>query len=187
MSLTDRLDQARRAQPTAPRGQDASVHAGPAAASIRDPFAHVKASVHQALMESLGPQLYDPHLEQSDLELRVRQTLQTVLNSENTPLAAADRNRIAQEVADEILGLGPLEPLLRDGEITEIMVNGPNDIFVERAGKIFAVDATFTSDAHLRRTIDKIVGRVGRRVDESSPMVAPGSPMAHESTRSSRR
>jgi len=122
-------------------------------------------------MESLGPQLYDPHLEQSELELRVRQTLQSVINSENTPLAAADRNRIAQEVADEILGLGPLEPLLRDGEITEIMVNGPNDIFVERSGKIFAVDARFTSDTHLRRTIDKIVSRVGRRIDESSPMV----------------
>jgi len=131
----------------------------------------VKASVHQALMDSLGPQLYDPHLEQSELELRVRQTLQSVINSENTPLAAADRNRIAQEVADEILGLGPLEPLLRDGEITEIMVNGPNDIFVERSGKIFAVDARFTSDTHLRRTIDKIVSRVGRRIDESSPMV----------------
>jgi pilus assembly protein CpaF len=131
----------------------------------------VKASVHQALMDSLGPQLYDPHLEQSELELRVRQTLQSVINSENTPLAAADRNRIAQEVADEILGLGPLEPLLRDGEITEIMVNGPNDIFVERSGKIFAVDAKFTSDTHLRRTIDKIVSRIGRRIDESSPMV----------------
>jgi pilus assembly protein CpaF len=122
-------------------------------------------------MESLGPQLYDPHLEQSELELRVRQTLQSVINSENTPLAAADRNRIAQEVADEILGLGPLEPLLRDTEITEIMVNGPDDIFVERAGKIFAVEAKFTSDTHLRRTIDKIVSRIGRRVDESSPMV----------------
>jgi pilus assembly protein CpaF len=131
----------------------------------------VKASVHQALMDSLGPQLYDPHLEQSELELRVRQTLQSVINSENTPLAAADRNRIAQEVADEILGLGPLEPLLRDGEITEIMVNGPNNIFVERSGKIFAVDAKFTSDTHLRRTIDKIVSRIGRRIDESSPMV----------------
>ena len=131
----------------------------------------MKASVHQALLDSLGPQLYDPHLEQSELELRVRQTLQTVIDSENTPLSAADRTRIAQEVADEILGHGPLEPLLRDGEITEIMVNGPDDIFVERAGKIYAVDARFTSDAHLRRTIDKIVGRVGRRVDESSPMV----------------
>jgi len=172
MSLADRLDQARGSQPTAHKGPDSSAAAaGLAAARARDPFAHVKASVHQALMDSLGPQLYDPHLEQSELELRVRQTLQSVINSENTPLAAADRNRIAQEVADEILGLGPLEPLLRDGEITEIMVNGANDIFVERSGKIYPVDARFTGDTHLRRTIDKIVSRVGRRIDESSPMV----------------
>src|SRR5680860_581970 len=171
MSLADRLDQARRSQPVAPNGHEPAAEPSPVNGRVRDPFAAVKASVHQALLDSLGPQLYDPHLEQSDLELRVRQTLQSVIESENTPLAAADRTRIAQEVADEILGHGPLEPLLRDGEITEIMVNGPNHIFVERAGKIYAVDARFTSDAHLRRTIDKIVGRVGRRVDESSPMV----------------
>jgi len=171
MSLTDRLEQARLSQPQAPNGHQSPAGKGPEVVRIRDPFAHVKASVHQALMESLGPQLYDPHLEQGELELRVRQTLQSVINSENTPLAAVDRNRIAQEVADEILGLGPLEPLLRDGEITEIMVNGPNDIFVERSGKIFTVEARFTSDTHLRRTIDKIVSRVGRRIDESSPMV----------------
>jgi pilus assembly protein CpaF len=171
VSLTDRLEQARRSPPTASSRGEAKPEESPAAARLRDPFAHVKASVHKALMESLGPQLYDPHLEQSELELRVRQTLQSVISSENTPLAAADRNRIAQEVADEILGLGPLEPLLRDGEITEIMVNGPDDIFVERSGKIFAVDAKFTNDTHLRRTIDKIVSRIGRRIDESSPMV----------------
>jgi pilus assembly protein CpaF len=171
MSLADRLDQARRSPPGPQgRGEVAAAEA-PAAARLRDPFARVKASVHQALMDSLGPQLYDPHLEQSELELRVRQTLQSVISSENTPLAAADRNRIAQEVADEILGLGPLEPMLRDGEITEIMVNGPDNIFVERSGKIFAADAKFISEAHLRRTIDKIVSRIGRRIDESSPMV----------------
>jgi pilus assembly protein CpaF len=179
MSLTDRLEQARRSHAIAPRrshaiapnGQDAAAGAALVVVRIPDPFAAVKAKVHQALMDSLGPQLYDPHLEQAELELRVRQTLQSVIDSENTPLAAADRTRIAQEVADEILGHGPLEPLLRDGEITEIMVNGPDDIFVERDGKIFPVDARFTSETHLRRTIDKIVGRVGRRIDESSPMV----------------
>jgi pilus assembly protein CpaF len=170
VSLADRLEQARRSPATSSNKRESATADTSAAARIRDPFARVKASVHQALMESLGPQLYDPHLEQSELELRVRQTLQSVISSENTPLAAADRNRIAQEVADEILGLGPLEPLLRDGEITEIMVNGPDDIFVERSGQIFAVEAKFTNDMHLRRTIDKIVSRIGRRVDESSPM-----------------
>jgi pilus assembly protein CpaF len=171
MSLTERIEQARGSSPTASSRRESSVRESAAAARVRDPFAKLKASVHQELMESLGPQLYDPHLKQAELELRVRQTLQSVINAEHTPLAAADRNRIAQEVADEILGLGPLEPLLRDGEITEIMVNGPNDIFVERSGKIFAVDAKFTTETHLRRTIDKIVSRVGRRIDESSPMV----------------
>ncbi|MDQ1536087.1 MAG: pilus assembly protein CpaF [Actinomycetota bacterium] len=170
MSLAERLEQARQAPPTASSRHEAST-TDSTATRLKDPFAQVKASVHQALMESLGPQLYDPHLEQSELEMRVRQSLKSVINSENTPLAAVDRNRIAQEVADEILGLGPLEPLLRDGEITEIMVNGPNNIFVERSGKIFAVDVTFTNETHLRRTIDKIVSRIGRRVDESSPMV----------------
>jgi len=138
---------------------------------VVDPFAKVKASVHQGLIDNLGPQLYDPHLKQSDLEQRVRLTLQTVLEGESTPLSASDRTRISQEVTDEILGHGPLEPLLRDPEVSEIMVNGPHQIYIERAGKIYPVAATFTNEAHLRRTIDKIVGRVGRRVDESQPMV----------------
>jgi len=113
MSLTERLEQARRSQPVAANGQESPAGESAATTRLHDPYARVKAGVHQALMDSLGPQLYDPHLEQTELELRVRQTLQSVISSENTPLAAADRNRIAQEVADEILGLGPLEPLLR--------------------------------------------------------------------------
>ena len=127
--------------------------------------------MHESLIGSLGPQLYDPHLQQSDLEQRVRVTLQSVLELEETPLSAADRSRVAQDVSDEILGHGPLESLLRDAEVTEIMVNGPHQIYIERAGKIYPVAASFTSDLHLRRTIDKIVGRVGRRVDEAQPMV----------------
>ena len=166
MSLAERLEQGRQTRETA-KGSVAQ----PGPVRVVDPFAKVKASVHQGLIDSLGPQLYDPHLKQSDLEQRVRLTLQAVLEGESTPLSASDRTRISQEVADEILGHGPLEPLLRDPEVTEIMVNGPHQIFIERAGKIYPVAATFTNEAHLRRTIDKIVGRVGRRVDESQPMV----------------
>jgi pilus assembly protein CpaF len=166
MSLAERLEQGRQGRE---KGYEGEAH--PVASHVVDPFAQVKASVHQGLIDSLGPQLYDPHLKQSDLEQRVRLTLQTVLEGESTPLSASDRTRISQEVADEILGHGPLEPLLRDPEVTEIMVNGPHQIFIERSGKIFPVAATFTNEAHLRRTIDKIVGRVGRRVDESQPMV----------------
>lgn len=172
MSLADRLESVRRGQQ---QQSAAASHNAPAAHGeklrIADPFAAVKASVHQALLDSLGPQLYDPHLDQSELESKVRHTLQEVMDSEETPLSLADRTRIAQEVADEILGHGPLEPLLRDSEITEIMVNGPDRIYVERAGKLYPVEAHFSSEAHLRRTIDKIVARVGRRVDEASPLV----------------
>jgi len=136
-----------------------------------DPFGQVKQSVHSALLESLGPKLYDPRMQQAELEQRVRQTLQVVLDGDETPMTGADRSRIAQEISDEILGLGPLEPLLRDPEVSEVMVNGARTIFIERSGRLTRAAAAFTDEDHLRRTIDKIVGRVGRRVDESSPMV----------------
>lgn len=170
MSLSDRLDLARRsAEPVPAAGAD-SAHGAPKKRAL-DPFGQVKGRVHQALIESLGPRLYDPHLPEAELAAQVRQTLQTTIEAEQTPLSLADRTRIAQEVSDEILGHGPLEPLLRDPEITEIMVNGPDSIYVERSGKLYPVDAHFSSEAHLRRVIDKIVGRVGRRIDEASPLV----------------
>src|SRR5260370_26158238 len=86
-------------------------------------------------------------------------------------MTTADRARVAQEVAADILGHGPLEPYLRDPEVSEIMVNGYDQIYVEREGRLYPVAAAFADEAHLRRTIDKIVARVGSRVDESSPMV----------------
>jgi len=136
-----------------------------------DPFAALKRTVHEALLEDLGPRLYDAHLDQRELEEQVVQTLRTVLQRDETPLTTADRARIAREVADEILGHGPLEPYLRDPEVTEIMVNGHDQIYVERGGRLYPVDVAFADERHLRRTIDKIVSRVGRRVDEASPMV----------------
>ncbi|MGN6244745.1 MAG: CpaF family protein [Motilibacteraceae bacterium] len=171
MSLQDRINQARRIEPELPAVATEGRPQPARAVRLADPFHDVKQSVHQTLLESLGPKLYDARMEQTELEQRVRQSLQSVLELEETPLTAADRTRIAQEVADEILGHGPLEPYLRDTEVTEIMVNGHDQIYVERFGKLYAADGRFQNEAHLRRTIDKIVGRVGRRVDESSPMV----------------
>jgi pilus assembly protein CpaF len=165
MSLADRLDSARRSQSVETFDSSATQVAR------KDPFAQVKERVHQELMDDLGPRLYDPHLKESDLAAQVRTTLQEVIATEQTPLSHADRTRISQEVSDEILGHGPIEPLLRDSEITEVMVNGPDNIFVERSGKLYPVDARFNGEAHLRRVIDKIVARVGRRIDESSPLV----------------
>jgi pilus assembly protein CpaF len=138
---------------------------------VVDPYAEIKARVHTSLLQTLGPTLYDANMDESELDHRVRQTLQSVIEEEETPLTGSERARIAQEVADEILGHGPLESLLRDPEVSEIMVNGYQNIFVERAGRLSPVPVSFLDEAHLRRTIDKIVAKVGRRVDEASPMV----------------
>ncbi len=168
MSLSDRLAQ-RQAPATIARPEVKRVSRR--AARNADPFDGVKRSVHDGLLDLLGPKLYDAHLDQTELELRVMETLQGVLLRDETPMTVSDRSRVAQEVADEILGHGPLEPYLRDPAVSEIMVNGHDLIYVEKAGRIHTVDATFTDESHLRRTIDKIVARVGRRVDEASPMV----------------
>jgi pilus assembly protein CpaF len=167
MTLSDRLAQV-HVPAVVPREQ---MGAPRRAARQADPFATVKRSVHDALLEELGPKLYDAHLGQHELDLQVTQTLQAVLQRDETPLTVTDRSRVAQEVADEILGHGPLEPYLRDPEISEIMVNGHDQIYIERSGRIHPADAVFTDESHLRRTIDKIVARMGRRVDEASPLV----------------
>jgi pilus assembly protein CpaF len=171
MTLADRLAQAQRARATddALKGRVPLQHQRRRTGN--DPFQTVKRTVHQALVDNLGRKLYDAKMTQGELEQQVRLTLQNVLEHEETPLSSHDRTRIAQEIADDILGYGPLEPFLRDPDITEVMVNGPDQIYVEVGGRLHPVHARFNDDGHLRRTIDKIVGRVGRRIDESNPMV----------------
>jgi len=167
MSLSERIaQQASYAAPSLDRPGVPRRAAGHA-----DPFATVKRSVHEALLDTLGPRLYDAHLDQRELQQQVTQTLQAVLQRDETPMTVSDRSRVAQEVADEVLGHGPLEPYLRDADVSEIMVNGHDQIYVERSGRLYPAPAAFTDEGHLRRTIDKIVARVGRRVDEASPMV----------------
>jgi len=171
MSLTDRLAQARR-DVSAVAVQTEPGHGPVRRVSTReDPFADLKRKVHQQLLETIGPTLYDSRMTQTELEQRVRQSLTEVLALEDTPLTTADRARVSQEVADDILGYGPLEPFLRDPDISEVMVNTHDTIWVEKAGLLYKTDAQFTDETHLRRIIDKIVARVGRRVDEASPMV----------------
>jgi len=166
MTLSDRLSQ--RAPVTGPVVER---RAPRRAARYEDPFGPLKRSVHEALLAMLGPKLYDTHLDEHELGQQVTQALQVVLQRDETPMTVADRARVAQEVADDILGHGPLEPYLRDPGVSEIMVNGHDQIYVERNGRLSPVGASFADEAHLRRTIEKIVARVGRRVDESSPMV----------------
>ncbi len=186
MSLTDRLAAARGRttdttdSPSAPTGASSQTPAVPNSAATEakkspapkaDPFQDLKRMVHQRLVEALGPKLYDAHMTQSELEQQVRLALQTAIADTDIPMSSADRTRISQEIADDILGYGPIEPLLRDPTLTEVMVNTFQDIYVERSGKLIKVPTSFTDEAHLRRTIDKIVSKIGRRVDETSPMV----------------
>jgi pilus assembly protein CpaF len=175
MTLSDRLAKAKKERfepppPTESRSMEETIASRHSRRKV-DPFADLKLAVHQSLLEALGPKLYDVTMTQTELEAQVRATLQEVLSNQETPLTVADRSRIAQDVADDILGYGPLEPYLRDQDVTEVMANGPHSLYVERAGRIEPVDGTFVDEAHLRRTIEKIVARVGRRVDEASPMV----------------
>ena len=169
MSLTDRL--AQRYPDGGDRARAATRGSGAAGAPSGGPAAALRLRVHREVLDILGPQLYDNRTAEAVLEQKVRNTIDEVLARDGSPLAVADPARIAAELIDEILGHGPVEPLLRDPDVTEIMVNGPDQIFVERFGRIHVVDATFVDEHHLRRVIDRIVSRVGRRVDESSPMV----------------
>jgi len=136
-----------------------------------DRIEELKANVQAELLKQLGPQLYDANVDQVELGRKVREVLKDVLGSQERPLSGPDRARVTQEITDDILGNGPIEPFLRDEEVTEVMVNGHDSIWLEKQGRLFKADARFTDEPHLRRTIDKIVSRIGRRVDESSPMV----------------
>ncbi|HEX9697627.1 MAG TPA: CpaF family protein [Actinomycetota bacterium] len=164
MSLYERLSKARD---VAPAGNGGSV----AELRIADPFAELKRGIHQALVAALGPKLYDKTMTAEQLEAHVREQLGDVLAGTETPLSGADRQRLSREIADDILGHGPIEPYLQDPTVTEVMVNGPYTVYIEREGKIVRTPAQFLDEAHLRHTIDKIVGRVGRRIDEASPYV----------------
>ncbi len=102
---------------------------------------------------------------------QIRDAARTILHEQGAPLTADARARVIQSIEDEILGLGPLEPLLQDATISDILVNGPDQVYVERRGKLQLTDVTFSSNRHLMNIIDRIVSAIGRRVDESSPMV----------------
>jgi pilus assembly protein CpaF len=132
----------------------------------------LKARIHDRLLDIIDLSVVDK-LERNDLEFQIRQVVERILKEESytLPLNLNEREKIFTEILDEVLGYGPLEPLLKDHTVSDILVNTYKDIYVERAGKIEATDARFKDDEHLLRIIDKIVSSVGRRIDESSPMV----------------
>ncbi len=136
----------------------------------RSEYQQVKADLHRKILdrldlEKLGRAPSDTA--RDEVLLLIRNTV----NSEAVPLSFAERERLSREILDEIFGLGPLEPLLKDPTVSDILVNRYDRVYVERAGKIEPTGLSFKDDAHLMQIIDRIVSRVGRRVDESSPMV----------------
>jgi pilus assembly protein CpaF len=140
------------------------------AATARDPFAELKNRVHLAVIGDLGPQLFNVSIDPSELRERVLGDIRNQLGDESG-ISRDDRLRLVEDIADDILGHGPLERLLSDDTVSEIMVNGPFDVWVERAGRLSQTSVRFNDESHLRRIINKMVAQVGRRIDESSPMV----------------
>jgi len=139
-------------------------------APVRQQYLDLKASVHRKLLNRLNLEA----LAQSDrarAESEIRTLLSELLAEENTPLSLGERELLFGELIDDVFGLGPLEPLLRDPSISDILVNTHRHVFVERGGTLHRVQTTFQDDRHLMRVIDRIVSGVGRRVDDSSPMV----------------
>ena len=127
--------------------------------------------VHQFVIEQVGPMLADERVSEHELRRLVHEHVNKALVEEKIALSAAERAQLVQDVTDDTIGYGPIDRFLHDPGITEVMCNGPKDIYIERRGKIERTDVEFVDEGHLRRTVDKIVGQVGRRIDEGAPMV----------------
>jgi pilus assembly protein CpaF len=157
MSLTDRLA--------------TGTLASNGGAQAVDQFAEVRERVHRIVIETLGTGLLANEADEAAIAQQLHAIVDSALSQEETPLSRADRDMLAHQITDEVVGYGPISRFLADETVTEIMVNNHREVFIERGGRIFPTDAEFASEAHLRRILDKIVAQVGRRIDESSAMV----------------
>jgi pilus assembly protein CpaF len=139
---------------------------------IPDEYFEFKARIHDRLLDLIDLSLIDK-LDRETLSTQIRQVVEKILREEafTLPLNLAEREKIFYEILDEVLGLGPLEPLLKDSTVSDILVNTYKSVYVERFGKLEITDSRFKDEAHLMKIIDKIVSSVGRRIDESTPMV----------------
>ena len=159
MSLADRVKAAKAAEVTVDGHREEVVQ-------------ELRRKLHYKVVEGLGPMLYDRQMSDAELKLRVMEMLEWALDQEESvPLARADRVALLQEIADDVLGYGPIDPYLSEEDVTEVMVNGPHQVWVEKAGRLSLSETRFVDATHLERIIEKIVGQVGRRIDESTPMV----------------
>ena len=143
----------------------------PAAAAVPDALAPVKEKAAEELFGRIGSRLSDANLTEQQLHDIARAELADIVAGEQLALSTSERNRLIDEIGADVLGYGPLENLLADPSITEIMVNRHDQIFVERHGRLYESSLRFTGEPQLRRVIERIVAKVGRRIDESSPLV----------------
>ena len=169
MSLLKRIGQTQVVEAEAPsRMRELRVRRQPMAPA-RDAYHEIKGRVQNRLIAELDPKM---DISQTDeVRTTIEELFDAILNEENIILGRAERQRLFEQIVAEILGYGPLQPLLVDPTITEIMVNGADQVYVERAGKLEKTNLTFESDEHVMRIIDRIVAPLGRRIDESSPYV----------------
>jgi pilus assembly protein CpaF len=136
---------------------------------LRESFRDAKFRIQQRVIGDIDPKLDLANA--VEVRREIEEAFGRALDAEGLALTRAERTRMLEQITDEIVGLGPLEPLLRDESITEVMVNGPRQVYVERSGKLELTNITFQNDEHVMRIIDRIISPIGRRVDESSPMV----------------
>ncbi|RVT87142.1 CpaF family protein [Rhodobacteraceae bacterium CCMM004] len=158
--------------PPPPRGGSAAARATPAdkERKRKERLSEIKVQLHKELLDNLNLSAIENAAE-SDLKTEITAIASEALNEMGVVLNRDERQALNQDLFDEVKGLGPLEPLLKDDNVNDILVNGPQQIFVERDGKLTLTDITFKDERHLLRIIDKIVSAVGRRVDESNPYV----------------
>ena len=132
---------------------------------------NIKRDIHLRLIEKLSDVIFKRNVSDAELKLKVRREVQKLLSENDTPLTGDEKRKITSDLVDDVVGYGPVEEFLKDNEITEIMVNNSSTIYIEKFGKIYLTTKTFLDEAHLLRVIDKIVSKVGRRVDEAVPYV----------------
>ena len=165
MFWVKRLEESKQQEEAPPAGGGGKHKAGPVAKV--DPYQPLKQKIHQKIVDELG----SVDMDRRQLEEAVTRISSTAMDAEPVLVPRFERTRIISEIIDEVLGLGPIEPLLKDDSVTEVMVNRFNQVYVERNGLLTLTDVHFRDDVHVMHIIEKIVSPMGRRIDESSPMV----------------
>ena len=169
MSLLRRIEQEKRTATPQAQQQVSEMQVRRRAAPTRDAYMDLKTRIQNKLIAELDPTM--DVTKTDEVRRTIEELFDNILAEEARVLSRAERQRLFEQIVSEILGLGPLEPLIADPTVTEIMVNGAKNIYVEREGRIIRTNAIFESDEHLMRIIEKIVAPLGRRIDESSPYV----------------